>query len=301
MSSQTPPALEDQLIETWRLLCRSRFLPVASEHQPPVAVIVTGQPAAGKSVVMELLRCGPLKNESFAWIDPAELAALHPARVVLTRGGEWSVIDSLRADAAELASELLELAVGDRRSLVLECTFDGGDSAGRLVTWLIESGYAVQVFALDVPAEVSRKDYVERRRRTMRGATASIALDPDFHDEMLSGLEEAIEVLERTPDCVVHRITRAGRLLTSSGPDDLSRSQDDSMAQDDEAGVSHHVMPLHLQHPRLRPVEPAPAVGPPHLRLNRADFSESDWRRIQQRMQFIQTLRRCAEAEQGGF
>lgn len=295
MSSQTPPALEDQLIETWRLLCRSRYLTTASDDHPPVAVIVTGQPAAGKSVVMELLRSGPLKNESLVWIDPAELAALHPARVVLTCGGEWSVIDSLRADAAELASELLELAVSDRRSLVLECTFDGGDSAERLVTWLIESGYAVQVFALDVPAEISRKDYVERRRRTMRGATASIALDPGFHDEMLSGFAEAIEVLERTPDCVVHRITRAGRSLTSSRPDDLS------MSQDDEAGASHGFLPLHLQHPRLRPAEPAPSAGLPHFRLNRADFSESDWRRIQQRMQFIQTLRRCAEAEQGGF
>lgn len=320
MIEPRPSDLEDQLLDSWRLLASARYVGSNSAADNPWAIVVTGQPSAGKSVVIESLRTTLSEEDSFVLIDPSELESLHPARPVLLSNREFEALEGLRGDAAELASELLDRAVEDSRHLVLACTFEGEAAAEGLVTWLQESGYTIRIIALAVSPDESRQDFLRRRRS--EGVLNASLLDNGCHDSLWEGYLNAISWLEHSGICDMTLLDRKGtvlaetagalplsrgfcsELLRSLEKDHRSVSGATHMSSDPERSRLSETTPS--IHPRFRPSS-ANGIGPLHdeaelivPQITEAEMPDRERRQIEKRRQFVQTLQRLAEAEQHG-
>lgn len=305
--------LETHLVETWKTLAAERFLGEMRSQEVPWVIIVTGQPAAGKSVVIDSLQSGPLNGKQSVLIDPSELAELHPARPVLLQNGEYEAVDSLRSDAAQLASSLLDRAVEARSHLVLACTFDGSASAEGLVGYLHENGYAIHVLAVAVSPITTRQDYVKRRQVSMPISRGDGAQDVSYHDSMYERFLDATSWLEESTECELTLIDRTGNVLAQKSSDQVLAAGKcmyilTALSDDDESvapitskvPVKDASLYGEMSHPRFRASssterrEELEVVVP---QVNFTNVPEKERKRIEQRLQFVQTLQRLAEAE----
>lgn len=337
MSVPQATDLEEQLVDAWRLLAAERFAGNLTSQESPQAIIVTGQPAAGKSVLIEALTLGPLETEIFARIDPSELADLHPARPVLLQNRDIEGVDSLRGDAAALASTLLDQTVEARSHLVLSCTFDGEASAEGLLGYLQESGYVVKVLAIAVEITVSRRDYLRRRAEQLQLSPHQNDLDASYHDSMHGGYLSAVSWLEESDGCDVTLIDRKGKVLAEKSAENvlaaghcfylLSTLADEGGAVDEPPAMftgldfatgtdissesvedANRAALRNAQfHPRFAAEKGAAELDAPNAksdlaisRINFANVSDHDRRLIEKRLQYVQTLQRLAETEQHG-
>lgn len=302
-------SLEDRLLQAWRQLCTERVAGGVPSQDCPEAIVVVRQTSAGKSVLVEALRRDARLNESSVVISPAELAALHPARAVVKRTNDSRSQNCVRSDAARLASAILDRTVPTRCNVLLECTFDSADSAERLVQWMTESGYSVQVIVEMMPDEISRPDNVRHRSPEPSRARDLRIADSQINDRMFARLIDAVVRLEQSRLCDVTVIDHAGTVVADCRPD-APRNGDalrESLlalrtpVSSGTAGDGHGRVEISsadgMVHPRLQAEVSVATVSTVQSPLNPGHSSEEQ-RRVEQRMQFVQKLRRCAEAEQ---
>ena len=118
----------------------------ANRHDRPRAVILAGQPGAGKGGLARKAK-RELMNDVVS-IDPDELRDLHPQVKSLrqTHPYTWSL--HTQPDARKWAEELLEATVADKKNLIFDTTLGNGKSAAKLIQDLQARGYAVEVRAV---------------------------------------------------------------------------------------------------------------------------------------------------------
>jgi predicted ABC-type ATPase len=119
---------------------------ITLSHDTPRAIILAGQPGAGKG---GLSRTAQQEfNGDIVSIDPDELRKYHPDvdRLRTTHPYTWS--GDTHPDASQWANELRELAVQQKKNIIIDTTLGHGDSAVRLVNSLQDAGYEVEVRAV---------------------------------------------------------------------------------------------------------------------------------------------------------
>lgn len=118
----------------------------ASSQVQPKAIILAGQPGAGK---------GGLVNKAeaeFAFnvvtVDPDDLRMFHPEvkRFQTSYPLNWS--GYTHPDASQWANELREAAIEQKKNLIIDTTLGNGDRAVAMIKDLEANGYEVQVRAM---------------------------------------------------------------------------------------------------------------------------------------------------------
>lgn len=304
--------LEQQLQQAWELLVMERFLAGSRPQSAPQAVVVIGQPGAGKSVLAEASRRSFQAQGGCVTIDPTELMLLHPAYTVATADDAESAGESLRAAAAQLAGRVVEKVVESHRHLVLACTFDTAEVAETLTSYLHHKGYRVVVLVPCIPPAQSWSR-VSRRIDPLHSARFVLRISRDEHDDKCLRLLDALELLEHSR-CVdeLHLLDSDGQLIVSRPADggsnlgtcreileriqaeenDVPREdRDREIVAESRAIARTPRADLELLHPKLRRNDGRSAY-PDWSRL-----SPEEIRKIERRLEFQETLRRMASSE----
>lgn len=304
--------LEHQLQQAWELLAMERFPAGSRPQSAPQAILVVGQPGAGKSVLAEASRRNFQGHGGCVTIDPTELLLLHPAYTVATADDADSAGESLRATAAQLAGRLVEKVVESRHHLVLACTFDTAEVAETLTAYLHQRGYRVVVLVPCIPPAQSWSR-VSRRIDPLHSARFVLRISRDEHDDKCLQLLAALDLLEHSR-CVdeLHLLDSDGQLLVSRPADRVSNvetcreilqriqaEENDAVREDRDRDI--------VAESRALARTPRANLEMLHPRLRRNDGRNSypDWsrftpeeiRQIERRLEFQETLRRVAANE----
>jgi predicted ABC-type ATPase len=132
----------------------------ASPRDSPKAILLAGQPGAGKSGLTK-----SALNElsgNVVPIDPDELRNAHPDVERLRQQYPYTWAGHTHHDASQWAKELRAAAVEGRRNIILDTTLGNGDSAVTLIKDLQAKGYQVEIRGV-VAHELESELGVDRR------------------------------------------------------------------------------------------------------------------------------------------
>ncbi len=136
-----PKGLHDQILRE-RVLSDEAYTQVAGDHEKPRAIILAGQPGAGKSGLARA--AGAEFNGDIAIIDADSLRRHHPEVDVYRRQHPYTWSGDTLSDASRWANELRADAVSQRKHLVIDTT----TPKSSLIRDLQGKGYEVEVRAL---------------------------------------------------------------------------------------------------------------------------------------------------------
>lgn len=314
MNRDEPSAeqLEQQLEQAWQLLALDRFLSGSRPQPAPQAILVAGQPGAGKSVLAEAARRGLREHGGCVTIDPTELLLLHPGYTVATPDDADLAGKSLRGSAAQLAGRLVEKAVESRRHLVLVCTFDTSEMSETLVTYLHDRGYRVVVLIPCVPSAQSWSR-VCRRMDPLHSERFVLRVSRDEHDDKCIWLLDALELLEHSRFVdELHLLDSDGKLIFSWPTDGRANTETCReilkriQAEENDVVWEDRDRDIVAESRSIARTSPANLeMLHPKLRRNDGRNSYPDWsrftpeeiRQIERRLEFQETLRRVAANE----
>jgi len=164
--------------------------------EKPLAVIVAGQPGAGK---------GPLTEDLCRWfadhggcvaIDVNELLYLHPDYCLLIEEDYRTAGKAVRGDAMAVAEALFATAMESRRNLLIDTTLEDTERALEVVRLLHDSGYGTHVIVLCVQPESSWESLESRFDEQFAEMGVGRWVDEAAHDRGVTGLAAALSALE---------------------------------------------------------------------------------------------------------
>jgi hypothetical protein len=120
----------------------------------PVAIILGGQPGAGKAALSSYATA-ELGGNSIK-IDADELRKYHPHFLKLMRENDRDAADLTHRDAAGWAVKLTNLGIKEHRNLVIDGTMRDPESLAKLCSKLQSAGYLIDARVLAVNDLVSR-------------------------------------------------------------------------------------------------------------------------------------------------
>ncbi|CAD0320128.1 zeta toxin family protein [Xanthomonas hortorum pv. cynarae] len=128
----------------------SKTFTSAITHDQPKAIILAGQPGAGKGGLV----WGALNelNGDAVTIDPDELRLYHPRTDEFQRNNPYEWSGRTHRDASSWADELRVAATAEKKNLIFDTTLSDGKWASEtLIKGLQEKGYEVEVRAVASP------------------------------------------------------------------------------------------------------------------------------------------------------
>lgn len=160
----------------------------------PVAIILGGQPGAGKaalaSAALDELASNAVK------IDADELRKNHPGYIALMRENDRTAADRTHGDAGVWAVKLTSAAIAARRNLVVDGTMRDPDNLAKLCCKLRDAGYKIDARVMAVNALVSRLSIHERYERQVQANGFGRWSNRDKHDAAFAGVPLTVEKLE---------------------------------------------------------------------------------------------------------
>lgn len=160
----------------------------------PVAIILGGQPGAGKaglaSAALDEFAGNAVK------IDADELRKNHPHYIELMREDDRTAADRTHGDAGSWAVKLTSAAITSRRNLVVDGTMRDPESLATLCRKLRNHGYRVEARVMAVNGLVSRLSIHERYERQVQANGFGRWSNRDKHDEAFAGVPLTVEKLE---------------------------------------------------------------------------------------------------------
>jgi len=121
----------------------------ASSLGNPKAIVLAGQPGAGKGQLVQAARAE--FQDDMVIVDPDELRKLHPQFRAFQSENPYTWSGRTHADASQWADELLTETVTGKKNLIFDTTLSNGQWASELVQDLRSRGYMVEVRAVASP------------------------------------------------------------------------------------------------------------------------------------------------------
>ncbi|MCC7634289.1 zeta toxin family protein [Stenotrophomonas rhizophila] len=118
----------------------------AKTHEQPRAVILAGQPGAGKGRLAQAAEYE--LSDDVVKVDPDELRDSHPEVENFRRKHPYTWSDHTHKDASLWAKELREAAIDGRKNIIIDTTLGNGNGAVDLINGLRGKGYEVEVRAV---------------------------------------------------------------------------------------------------------------------------------------------------------
>lgn len=218
MSSKADQLSREEHVRILReeILPNSNFGSLIS-HERPRAIILAGQPGAGKGGIGEVAEAE--FRHDVAVIDPDRLRNFHPA--IDDFRSQNPVIWSGRThpDASAWADETFEIASGGKKNLILDKTLSNGERAVELIKDLQQRGYEVEV-------RVIATHKLESELGVDRRFTKGIDIDgygrhvPKFaRDAIYDSIPCSLDILQAKTNVPILIYNREGELLYDSRVD----------------------------------------------------------------------------------
>ncbi|MBP9893364.1 MAG: zeta toxin family protein [Planctomycetes bacterium] len=168
-----------------------------TRQENPKAILLDGQPGAGKSALAaEAVR--ELRANGGAVVIAADrMREENPRYRQLSREDPQNAAELTQKEAGEWATRLTMAAVENRRNLVVDGTMRSPESIRDLTTRLKENGYEVEARLLAVNAETSITHARFRFEEQVAARGSGRFLNKEHHDNAYTGMVESVRALER--------------------------------------------------------------------------------------------------------
>ena len=172
------------------------YLDLSQPQETPHAIIITGQPGAGKGAFAETAQAELADKGGSVLIDPDELRRRHLYYDRYRREDDKTAAGRVHPDASQWAKELRADAIEGRRNIVLDATLNDKEKARELLGELRGAGYQIEVRALAVHRRDSLQG-IRARYETAREQGREARWVPEsVHDEAYKGMPITIGHIE---------------------------------------------------------------------------------------------------------
>ena len=183
----------DELDIAKRELSATLFDDVRKEKQP-VAIILGGQPASGKTAIFELLQNKIFPDKQFVIINGDEYRSFHPRsdKILFEYGKDYA--NKTQIFANKLVEFLKEECIKKRYNFILESTFRNIETIKNTSEELKKDNYKTAVHALSVPYWDSILGIFERYERQIE-LTGTGRFSPiTTHNEAFTALPKNLKI-----------------------------------------------------------------------------------------------------------
>ena len=216
-------AASDQLSsdEHARIL-RDKILPASDleslqSHVRPTAIILAGQPGAGKGGLSEVAK-GELLHDA-AVIDPDALRRFHPDVVEFRRQNPVIWSGRTHIDASAWADEILDVASAARKNLILDKTLGNGERAVELIRGLQQKGYSVEVRVVAAHKLESELGVDGRFTQSVDRLGHGRHVPEGAREEIYNNIPRSLRTVQEATDVPIIIYSREGQRLFDSQTD----------------------------------------------------------------------------------
>ncbi|MFZ3573737.1 zeta toxin family protein [Streptomyces sp. BH097] len=199
------PAAAHREVLAERILPRS--LQGAMPQRRPVAVVVAGQPGAGKTTLADLLHAALDRRGGAVRVSRDLYKSAHDAYPELLAADVRTAGSRVRPDTQAWQRAVEEAARQGRFDVVVESALADPDEFREQATALRAAGYRIEVVALAIPEAVSQLGVLDRYLRAADENRRFVAWEN--HDTCAAGMLRTLDVIEREQladrICVVRR------------------------------------------------------------------------------------------------
>lgn len=194
-----------------RDLNRKRALRTTKESNEPTAVLLAGQPGAGKSALTARARQRFHGDGGAVIVDIDALRESHREYGRLQDEDSRTAASRVQSDAGRWGDELIQDASDARRNIIVDGTLKSPDKAKQLCEDLKNKGYRVEVHAIAVRKEDSELGVYRRYEHGLETNGRSRWVPEDIRRDSYKGMAQSVERLNRSE--AVDHIEVHGRSL----------------------------------------------------------------------------------------
>ena len=177
----------------------------------PTAVILGGQPGAGKGTIHAI--ANNRFKQNVIVINSDEYRPLHPDLVELIKDQE-NYGKNTNEFAFEIADRLVKDLSAEGYNLVIEKTLGNPIAAYKNNKLLLKRGYTVELAYISTPKDQSWRGVVERYEKALREGEPARYVPKEYHDKIVGSLVSSLDELYRSKDFSNIRIyDRKGQCL----------------------------------------------------------------------------------------
>lgn len=178
-----PPDEHDRIAQEIR---HDRLLGTQAQERPR-AVILAGQPGAGKTALKNLVLREFARDDGAVVVDTDDLRFRHPRYADLSAENDLTAASRTQPDAGKWADELTEAAIAEKRNLIIDSTLKNTSKADDLCRRLREASYEIDVRAMATAPEDSRLAIERRYFRAKEANGMGRWVPGDVHDAAYHG------------------------------------------------------------------------------------------------------------------
>ncbi|BDU20288.1 zeta toxin family protein [Dyella sp. GSA-30] len=186
----------------------------ATSQEKPHAIILAGQPGAGKggvaSAAMREL------GENAVVVDPDQMRDFYPNVRALKAESPYAWADETHADASKWAGEFRSAAIDQKKNLIIDTTLGKYESASRLVGELRDKGYTVEVRALATHRLESELGVEARFSKTMGVEGHGRYVPAAIQEQVYAKLPDNLDKLKAVDNVPIRIFNREGQELYDS-------------------------------------------------------------------------------------
>jgi dephospho-CoA kinase len=188
----------------------NKYINKSSKQNRPIAVLVAGQPGAGKSAASRTAKKFLSEKGGYIRVDADRMRELIPTH------GQVYPSDVTQQDAGRLVKSLRTKIIHEKRNFLEEGTFRDPEGLKNFVEGLKDRGYEVQLLAVSTAKEKSLLGVYKRYEMQIeQGSTHPRILSDEYHNMAYQGFMQSLKKNERLFD-QVKVINRAGDVLFDS-------------------------------------------------------------------------------------
>ncbi|WP_369936390.1 zeta toxin family protein [Xanthomonas tesorieronis] len=198
-------------------------LPEKSSFQHPKAIILAGQPGAGKGSLAEMA------ERELDWdvvkVDPDQLREFHPQVRDFRNAHPYTWSGLTHPDASQWADELLRATVDGRKNLIFDTTLSNGEWSAGLIKDLQSRGYDVEVRAMAAHKLESEFGVDNRFSRSLDALGHGRYVPESARDFIYDKLPASLETVQQQTTAPIRLFNREGVQLYDSRHDTRAAGQ----------------------------------------------------------------------------
>ncbi|RMH93195.1 hypothetical protein EBB59_06585 [Lysobacter pythonis] len=185
-----------------------------SSQAKPKAVILAGQPGAGKGGLARTAEI-ELFNDVVK-IDPDELRDHHPDVKQFRKARPYTWSSQTQHDAGQWAEELLDATVAGKKHLIFDTTLSNGEWSSQLIKDLQAKGYEVEVRAVAAHRLESEHGVDERFAKKLDAEGYGRHVPKGARDAIYDKLPASLDMVHDRTDVPIRLFNREGVALYDS-------------------------------------------------------------------------------------
>ena len=206
---------------------RANYLTTATRSDAPVAIVIVGQPGAGKSSMM--LDAAKNVSSGVAFLDEDDLREFHPSINEITAAESYAAAHYVWIDAKQWAEKLMDELIQARANLLVQRGSVTCERDASRLKMLRDAGYRIHIKAIAVAFDVSEQGALERYEQMKRDAQNPRMISREQHARSYrtipAGLDwfereslvDSIEVVNRDGAILYENVFREGGWLRPIG------------------------------------------------------------------------------------